>query len=296
MKMKTLMQCYADPDRTEVTDSKNRWLATFTDGSYTVTLAGAPRTLSEPTAAHSVTHSIWVRSLPAPFDGNVDTTWLTGALKSNQKAVPDVLAIAMQYIAGEPAVFEDDLQIAGDASYGPLKNGKREEGSDFNDYLGIEWVYPGKVDKPEQPQRYCLDCSGFIRMVWGYRHHLPGYGYSDTVPLCLKPRQSHDAIPRSSFEIYEAAPGVIIVRNVGTQVEDFSSIRIGDLLFFDADPDDGTRIDHVGMYLGLDGGNHHRFISSRKGANGPTLGDYKGKSLLDGTGLYAKSFRAVRRL
>ena len=60
-----------------------------------------------------------------------------------------------------------------------------------------------------------------------------------------------------------------------SQVKDFSSVRIGDLLFFDADPDDGTRIDHVGMYLGLDAGNHHRFISSRKGANGPTLGDYK---------------------
>src|SRR5262249_28314138 len=106
---------------------------------------------------------------------------------------------------------------------------------------------------------------------------------------------SHDAIPRSSFEIYEAAPGVIIVGNVGTQVKDFSSVRIGDILFFDADPGDGTRIDHVGMYLGLDAGNHHRFISSRKGANGPTLGDYKGKSLIDGTGLYATSFRAVSR-
>jgi cell wall-associated NlpC family hydrolase len=71
---------------------------------------------------------------------------------------------------------------------------------------------------------------------------------------------------------------------------------IGDLVFFDADESDGTRIDHVGIYLGLDAGDHYRFISSRKGANGPTLGDYKGKSILDGTGLYARSFRAVRRL
>jgi hypothetical protein len=133
-------------------------------------------------------------------------------------------------------------------------------------------------------------------MVWGYRHHLPGRNYADTVPLALKPVKSHSGIPRRSFEIYAAAPGVIITPNTKVQVKDLSPIGIGDLLLFDADESDGTRIDHVGMYLGLDAGDHHRFISSRKGANGPTLGDYKGKSILDGTGLYARSFRAVRRL
>jgi len=50
------------------------------------------------------------------------------------------------------------------------------------------------------------------------------------------------------------------------------------------------------MYLGVDSGGHHRFVSSRKTANGPTLGDLGGKSLLDGTGHYAVSFRAARRL
>ena len=88
----------------------------------------------------------------------------------------------------------------------------------------------------------------------------------------------------------------MIVSNTKVQVKDFSQIGIGDLVFFDADESDGTRIDHIGMYLGLDAGKHHRFISSRKGANGPTLGDYKGKSILDGTGLYARAFRAIRRL
>jgi hypothetical protein len=34
----------------------------------------------------------------------------------------------------------------------------------------------------------------------------------------------------------------------------------------------------------------------RKGANGPTLGDVRGASLLDGPGLYARSFRSARRL
>jgi hypothetical protein len=96
--------------------------------------------------------------------------------------------------------------------------------------------------------------------------------------------------------MYDAAPGLVIVPNKKVQVKDFSRIGIGDLVFFDADEGDGTQIDHVGMYLGLDTGNHHRFISSRKGANGPTLGDFRGKSILDGTGLYARTFRAVRRL
>jgi hypothetical protein len=287
---------HGNPHRIDVTGFRNKWLATFTDGAYTVTLAGPIRTFSELTAADRVTHSVWVRTLPAPFEGNVDTTWLTHALKANKKAIPDVLAIAMQYIAKAPAIFVDDLQIAGDACYGPLKGGKREEGSDFNDYLGIEWIYPEKVDKPEKRQRHCMDCSGFIRMAWGYRHHLPGYGYVDTVPLCLKAQPSHGAIPRRAFEIYDAAPGVIIIPNTGVQVKEFSPLDIGDLIFFDADKSDAARIDHIGMYLGLDEGNHHRFVSSRKGANGPTLGDYKGKSILDGAGLYARSFRAVRRL
>lgn len=40
---------------------------------------------------------------------------------------------------------------------------------------------------------------------------------------------------------------------------------------------------------------HHRFLSSRKGANGPTLGNVRGQSILDGNGLFARGLRAVRR-
>jgi NlpC/P60 family len=294
--MKTYIRRLTNPDRTEVRDSQKKWLATLTDGAYTVTLRGPRRSFAEPTAANAVTHSTWVRTLPMPFDGKLDTTWLAYALQANTKKVPDVLAIAMQYLAKAAAIFENNLQIAGDAAYGPIKNGTREEGSDFNDYLGIQWVYPDQVDNPEQRQFQCLDCSGFVRMVWGFRHHLPGRQYRDTVPLTLKPSQSESGIPRHSFEIYEVAPGIIIIADTGVQVEDMSQVGIGDLVFFDADESDGKRIDHVGIYLGLDAADHHRFISSRKGANGPTMGDYKGKSILDGTGLYARTFRAVRRL
>jgi hypothetical protein len=89
---------------------------------------------------------------------------------------------------------------------------------------------------------------------------------------------------------------VPITPNGGVQVTDFSRLGVGDLAFFDADAEDGVQIDHVGMYLGIDANDRYRLISSRKGADGPTLRAYKGKSVLDGTGLYAQSFRAVRRL
>jgi cell wall-associated NlpC family hydrolase len=93
-----------------------------------------------------------------------------------------------------------------------------------------------------------------------------------------------------------SAPGVVTVPNTGKQVTSFAKLSPGDLVFFDVSTDDGTRIDHVGMYLGVDAGGNQRFISSRKSINGPTLGDYRGTSILNGTGLYASSFRAIRRL
>ena len=73
-------------------------------------------------------------------------------------------------------------------------------------------------------------------------------------------------------------------------------LRPGDLVFFDASIDDGTQLDHVGLYLGIDTSGHPRFVSSRKSVDGPTMGDAGGNSTLDGTMLYARTFRAARRL
>jgi cell wall-associated NlpC family hydrolase len=286
----------SDPARTVVTNSNGRWLATFTDDAYTVSLKGPSRTFSEATAAHEVKSSTWVRVLPGPFDGQVDKAWLRRAL-ANRK--PDVLQKAMQYIEGAPPIVDaSGLKIAGDANYGPCLDpnqdpcGNRQEGSDFNDYLGVSWTYssdPDDPDQPEEDQIHSLDCSGYVRMVFGYRSKLP---------LTLDPDGA--AIPRRSFEILDSAPGVVTIRNTGTQVTSFAKLTPGDLVFFDADTslEDGARIDHVGIYLGRDTGDNWRFISSRKWANGPTLGDFHGKSILNGSEdqLYARSFRAVRRL
>jgi cell wall-associated NlpC family hydrolase len=295
-------EALADPDRIVVTDNAE-WVATFTPGCYTVTLAGPARTFSETfridgsNRTVKVTHSTWVRAAPGPVDEHIDERWLLCALAANHAGTPDALAIAMQYIKNAPPILLGDLQIAGDASYGPLlRDGTRDEGSDFNDYLGLRWLYPADPpDRPEASQHRCLDCSGYMRMVWGYRHQLPDTGYPDTIPLSRRP-QSSTTLPRRSFELYEGATGIILIEDGGTQATDLDILDAGDLVFFDVERDDGARLDHVGMYMGTDVTGARRFISSRETANGPTLADAGGRSILNGTGTYARRFRAARRL
>src|SRR5262245_3493677 len=165
------------PQRVEVFDEQDAWLATLTTGARSVTLSGPERTFQEKKV--SVTHGVWVRCIPEPFAGAVDLNWLAQALDANAQALPDILEIATQYLQGKPAVTEDGVQVAGDAGYGPLVEGKRQEGADFNDYLGVSWPYPDEPwspDRPEKKQFRCLDCSGHVRMVWGFRRHAPNAG------------------------------------------------------------------------------------------------------------------------
>lgn len=272
-----------NPARTVVTSSTGTWIATLTDGSRTVALAGPARTLTEPGVDAHITSTTWVRLLPALFTGTVDRAWLAAATADRSR---DVLATALEYVAGAATTTNDGLVISSDASYGPMHaDGTRKEGSDWNDYQGVDTTYAGVVDRPESAQIGSLDCSGFLRMLWGIRHN---------IPLTLDP--DGVALPRRAVQMAASAPGVLVVRNRGTQVTDFRRLQPGDLVFFDAASDDGTDIDHAGMYLGVDNGGRHRFVSSRKSIDGPTMGDYRGRSVLDGTGLYAAAFRAVRRL
>jgi cell wall-associated NlpC family hydrolase len=300
--MSFAMQSVSAPDRVQVYEN-NTWVATFTPGCYTVTTAGPERVFSEKyrhggqTIAVRVRHSVWVRAAPGRVDDEIDERWLRLALDANVGNVADALAIAMQYIKGATAVYLGDLQIAGDAAYGPAAPGALpEEGSDFNDYLGLRWLYPDDApDAPENTQRRCLDCSGYMRMVWGYRQHLPGSGYTDSVPLSRRLKHGA-ALPRRAVQMYESAPGLILHADTGTQLTDFAGIDVGDVVFFNRDPGDGPALDHVGMYLGVDTDGHHRFVSSRKRPDGPTFADRFGPSLLDGDAKYAQAFRAVRRL
>ena len=286
-----------DPAGIDVRDRQARWVASFTSGARSVRLTGPRRTFSEATAT-SVEHGIWVRTLPEPFSGTVDWTWLALALAANAAATADVVGLAMQYIADAPPILEEDLQIAGDASYGPLVGDTREEGSDFYDYLGIEWTDPdGRTHAPRADQFGCLDCSGFIRMTWGYRHTLPGAGVQDRLPLSWTPAAG--MLPRRAVQMCTDGPGIEVIPNSGRPPRSLTPLRVGDLVFFDADRGDGSEIDHVGLYLGRDEKRYRRFVSSRKSADGPTMGDFRRRSILDGdrdTDLYTRSFRAARRL
>lgn len=259
----------------------------------------------------SVTHSTWVRVLPQPFTGwssAIETQirrWLVDTR-------PDLLSYAMAYIAGAPAAIDTRLtnvganapkQVIGEARYGPTEaDGKRQEGSDFNDYIRISWAYPAlavpSTDINELVQQYCLDCSGYMRMLFGYHMGVP-VSLDDVADL------NGLNLPRRSVLIGPSGPGVLIAESVGTAVDN-SNIRIGDMIAFNADAADDNageeagdveeNDDHVGLFIGLDGSGNKIFISARKTANGPSFGPVGGVSYLNGTGFWAVSARHLRRI
>jgi hypothetical protein len=272
-----------DPARTVLEDADGAWVATFTDGSYTVALAGPERRFDEPTADHGVTTSTWVRVLPAPFDGGVDAAWFESVRADTG---PDVLEVATEYFTGAPDVFDEDgVLFSADASYGPLQpDGSRPVGSDWHDFKGIDAVYDGKVD-PAKPEEFrALDCSGYTRTIFGVR-----FG----IPMSLRP-DGGASLPRRSFEQAADAPGVVPIDD---GVPDRDRLQAGDLVFFDSPGDADGRIDHVGVYLGVDDGGHHRFLHSRRSSDGPTMGgDEESPSILDGDEYFARGFVSTRRL
>ncbi|MGW3660013.1 C40 family peptidase [Streptomyces sp. NPDC005151] len=240
----------------------------------------------------AVTHREWIRVLPEPFDG----AW-TAALEQTVRGwvgstAPDVLAYAFMFVAGAPEVRAaalDGARVLGEAGYGPTAtDGTRREGADFHEYMGLPWTFPvgGASPAGSGIWRDNLDCSGYVRMVYG--HHCG-------VPLAAGDDPARTALPRRSHDQSLHAPGVTLARAVG-EPPATPQLHPGDLLFFDADTADSGEIDHVGIHLGTDQTGQRRFLSSRKTPNGPTMADLGGPSTLDGDGLYARTLRAVHRV
>ena len=271
------------PDRVVLSDDRGI-VAVFTAGARTVVTRGAQRTFQESTTSATVTTTSHVWLLPEPFGGVVDYAWLVAVITDPGE---DLLEVARQYLTGAPDRTDaTGGRIAGDASYGPLlADGTRQEGSDFNDFLGVPWSYRATVDPPETHQWGSLDSSGYVRAVFGHRSKLEMTAEPDGVRL-----------PRRAVQMASSAPGVMVLPDSGQRPHDLSRLLPGDLVFFDVSADDGTLVDHVGIYLGTDSAGAPRFVSSRKGADGPTMGDVRGRSTLSGAGLYASAFRAARRL
>jgi cell wall-associated NlpC family hydrolase len=281
------------PARTSMVDAAGTVLATFTDGARTVTLDGPTRTFAEPQfSTASVVTRVWVRLLPQPwYEGAERADWFQPWLEQNlNSTAPDVLAVAAEYLDGAPDGRDAaGVRVQGDARFGPPgpANAPPPENSDFYDYLGVSWTFgDDEVGTPEQARYGAVDCSGFVRLVYGYRMGYPLLGTNEPGP----------GLPRRARAMHEVGPGVVLLPDTGAPPADLGVLQTGDLLFFDIDPAVDRRIDHVAIYLGRDDAGQHRFVSSRMRADGPTLGDTGGTSLLDDGGHYARSFRAAKRL
>lgn len=280
------------PARTVVRDAAGAVVATFTDGARTVALTGPARTFAEPRFTKAtITTTTWVRLAPQAWTAGAEKAawfgpWFEAATRDKS---PDMFQIAMQYADGAAAEKDaEGLRFRGDAIFGPVEPAgvARLEQSDFLDYLGISFTFPDAGRKRPKPDHVgALDCSGFVRMVYGYRLGYPLRGTNDPGP----------GLPRRAFAIAERGPGVAVIPNARTRVTAYDALQPGDLVFFEVEGG-ADELDHAGIYLGIDSDGHHRFMSSRERANGPTFGDLGGTSLLDDGGMYSKAWRAARRI
>ncbi|GAA0324576.1 NlpC/P60 family protein [Streptomyces polychromogenes] len=266
-----------------------------------------------------VTHSTWVRILPAPFEG-VWTPELEKQIRTWASDIsPDALAYGSMFLGSVPAITSPALggaQVLGQATYGPRDpdapdSGRLDIGADFHDYMDRDWNFPTGEhgDKPEPKPGSdrpvgSLDCSGFVRMVFGYHMGMP---------MGLK-QDPATYLPRTSHTMAVSGPGVIVAQSsappgAGKSNTSYDAVppsitpglQIGDTVYFNAEPpkkgDDRPDIDHVAIYLGTDQDGDHRFVSSRKTPDGPTMGDLAARSLLgvpDG-GYYSRALRVIRR-
>lgn len=241
-----------------------------------------------------VTHNTWVRVLDEPYSGTWTPELAQQVRHWLQDCTPDALAYAMMFVGYAPPVADPALgyQVFGSAGYGPLQpDGTRYEFSDFNDYWGIDWDFASGEHRDfphfNVTETTNLDCSGFVRMV---------YGWLMGVPLTFDEDFDGLNLPRRSRDIGPSGPGIIVAQATGT-APSLAALQIGDSVLFDADSGEeiSGQLDHDGIYLGVDSNGDKRFVSSRKVCDGPTFADLGGPSLLNGGGLYADRLRLIRR-
>ncbi|MET9954804.1 NlpC/P60 family protein [Streptomyces sp. NPDC006339] len=262
---------------------------------YDVTIDAA--TWAEPPL---ITHDTWVRVLPEPFAG----TWTPEAEQRIRAwagdTSPDVLAYSSMYRPFAPAVADParpGVRLLGQSGYSkpdPV-TGLRKVGADFHQYLGLDWDFTASGEQAAANPDFKghLDCSGFVRMVYG--HHMG-------IPMVRYRQFDGRTLPRESKDLAASGPGVKIADGGPGQVPPLDGLRIGDTVFFDTDEDSDLG-GHIGIYMGRDQHGKRRFVSSRKTPDGPTLADLGGRSILDGAprtetsngDLYTNTLRVIRR-
>ncbi|MFE4668422.1 NlpC/P60 family protein [Streptomyces sp. NPDC056716] len=291
-----------NPARSVLRGADGQIKAVLTDGARSATLTGPARTFTEPSSTSSkVSTTDWVRIMPEPWtEGAEKESWFKEWYDEYRDSEEDDLfAIAFQYVAGAADKKDEQGTVyAGDADFGPLNTTGAEDGdlrleqSDFYDYLGVSYPFrDGAVGSPDSMRARALDCSGYIRMMFGYRARYPLMSADDG---------SGDGLPRTANGMARSDVGADILPLTGVSAADRPSaidqLQPGDLVFFKLDSRTEDRLDHVGMVLGYDTEGHLIFISSREEVNGPTIGDVGGVSRLDGNGYYAKTLRSAKRL
>jgi hypothetical protein len=265
-------------------------VAVLTDGARTVTFIGPERTFTEVgSAVVSVRTRTWVRLAPKPWNpGAAGERWFHDFMSRYANSTDaDVLATAMQYVSGAPVLRDGaGTPYAGDAGFGLRRDDGEVDGADFNDYLGVPWTSPGGIVRRPNPKWYRkLDCSGYLRLVLGYR---------SGVRLLWDP-EGAEGIPRTANAMATSGMGVVIAagRTSAEAPRSLDRLRPGDLVFFALRSP--THVSHSGIYVGQDEKGHMRFLSSRPGPDGPTMGDSRTSGTLD-TGVFRGHLRRVIRL
>lgn len=286
----------AGPARTHVRRRADQdVVATLTVGARTVVFAGPRRRFAEPSTTTAVVESTaWVRVAPQVWQPGPQISeplaqWLLAELDRDDPSV-DVLAAAMQYLPGASDLRDEQgVRYTGDAGFGYVHSRDERDGADFYDYLEIPWRFPdaGSV-KPSVRWARDLDCSGYIRLVYGYRFGIPLLNQTATTTV--------DGLPRTAANMATYARSVVIAAapRPGRPPTDLSTMQPGDLVFF-ALHDDPALITHSGIYIGDDADGGMRFASSRGTVDGPTIGDVRGDGVLD-SGYFGERLRRVIRL
>ena len=181
-------------------------------------------------------------------------------------------------------------QYSGDASFGPpdpVDPDGRAERSDFYDYLGLPWSFlDGKAALPDPSASW----------PWTAPATCGWSTVTGSAIRCAARTHPGEGLPRRAYAMAEFGPGVQLMPNSGQRARGMDRLLPGDLVFFNAQPVPSGQIDHSGIYLGVDDGGHHRFISSRSQTDGPTMGDLSGAPLLDGIGYWPDRWLTARRL
>ncbi|MFC3505302.1 C40 family peptidase [Micromonospora krabiensis] len=284
------------PERTEVRRrSDQAVVATLTVGARTVVVEGPRREFTEPSTTPAVIESTsWVRIAPRPWQAQLGldesfARWLLDQIEAKKPPI-DVLGAALQYLADVPdGVNDEGVRYIGDAGFGYVHSADERDGADFYDYLEVPWKFSdtGRV-KPSKRWDRDLDCSGYVRLVYGYRFGVPLLNGPVTTTV--------NGLPRTASNMAAYARSVLVAagRTPSRPPANLSALQPGDLVFF-ALHDDPNLITHSGIYLGKDRDGGMRFVSSRGTADGPTFGDVKGDGVVD-SGYFGERLRRVIRL